>query len=208
VMLEKSQEWQPIVLFERLNQFWECWCDGEFIDTAPENLPQKKMQLLRKQVGDRETNLGLRQIDVYAGLNIFILLLSLNHYAQERNDLKDKIYFYPNGKSENGRNINFRRLLKVIHYADCLKSRNFQAIVGFCFSNPSLIDVTLADADLSGADLSSASLPDVDLSGTNLSGADFSEANLSNLIFDEWTDWEYVRGLDTAKTSPIASNNN
>jgi uncharacterized protein YjbI with pentapeptide repeats len=283
VMLEKSQEWQPIVLFERLNQFWECWCDGEFIDAAPENLPQKKMQLLREQVGDRETNLGLRQIDVYGGLNIFILLLSLNRYAQERNDLKDKIYFYPTGKSENGRNIKFQRLLKVIHYADCLDSRNFQSIVGFCFSNPSFIDVTLAGATLAGADLSNASLAgadlsiadlsgvdlsgailigadlssadlsnadlsnanlsgtdlrssnlneanlnNADLSGADLSGADlsgtsligadlsaadlsgiddlsgtdFSAANLSNVRFDDWTDWERVSGLDTAKNIP------
>jgi NACHT domain len=68
-MLATSNNWQPLRLFERLNQFWDEWCEGEFIDRTEDNLPQKKMKILKEQMPDRETLLGIRQVDVYTGLN-------------------------------------------------------------------------------------------------------------------------------------------
>lgn len=41
----KSSELDLIRLFERLQDFYLCWCDGVFIDAPPENLPQYKMRL-------------------------------------------------------------------------------------------------------------------------------------------------------------------
>ncbi|MGK7902994.1 MAG: NACHT domain-containing NTPase, partial [Hormoscilla sp.] len=99
-LLTASEEFRPVELFERLNDFYFRWCDGEFIDAPPENLPQKKMRQLREQ----GIQLGQRQVDVYAGLNVMILLLELHRYGQEREDLKDKIVFYlcgePNSEGE------------------------------------------------------------------------------------------------------------
>jgi NACHT domain len=98
VMLENSQEWNPVVLFERLNDFWKRWCDGEFIDAPPENLPQRKMRLLREQMPDLNTSLGLRQVDVFAGLNTLILLLSMCNYARSKDKLVNRVDFYPSDK--------------------------------------------------------------------------------------------------------------
>ncbi|WP_157749961.1 hypothetical protein [Dolichospermum compactum] len=39
--------------------------------------------------------LGQRQVDVYAGLNVMILLLAIQRYAQEDELLKEHIIFYP-----------------------------------------------------------------------------------------------------------------
>jgi len=63
---EKSL-FRPVELFQRLEDFYLRWCEGEFIDMLPESWPQKKMRQLRDQL--KTQKLGQRQIDVYAGLN-------------------------------------------------------------------------------------------------------------------------------------------
>ena len=192
VMLQNGQEWDPIILFERLNQFWESWYSGEFIDAPLGNLPQKKARLLREQMPDRENKLGLRQVDVYGGLNILILLLWLHRYAQNHSELKREIDFHLNGKSACGSNPHPERLLKVIHYANCLETSNFSSIVGFYLSRANLSRTDLRGANLSCADLSYASLSEVDLRGANLRGANFSRANLSDANLSR----VYLRGAD------------
>jgi Pentapeptide repeats (8 copies)/NACHT domain len=201
VMLEDGQEWQPVILFERLNDFWERWCDGEFIDAPPENLPQRKMRLLREQMPDQEAKLGLRQVDVYTGLNILILLLGLHRYAQNQDGLKDKIHFYPSSYSINHPLTS--RLLQIFYYSDSLKIGNFHSTVGFAMNSADLSHAYLSCAnlgsaclrhaclrhaylgcaylgcaDLSGADLSGADLSSADLRYANLSDADLSSADL------------------------------
>jgi uncharacterized protein YjbI with pentapeptide repeats len=178
VMLEDSQEWQPIVLFERLNDFWERWCDGEFIDAPPENLPQKKMRSLREQMPDHETKLGLRQVDIYTGLNVLILLLSLHRYAQTQDTLKDKIHFYPSGNpTEHSRPL---RLLNVSYYSNCVDIGGFRTIVGFALPCADLRRADLRSADLRSADLRRADLSSADLSSADLRRADLSSADLSS----------------------------
>ncbi len=44
--------------------------------------------------------LGQRQVDIYAGLNVMILLLELHRYAQERDEFKEQMIFYPSGKNQ------------------------------------------------------------------------------------------------------------
>ncbi|MEG4231623.1 pentapeptide repeat-containing protein [Microcoleus sp. Pol11C3] len=200
---------RPVELFERLENFYLRWCEGEFIDAPPENLPQKKMRLLRDQLKTQE--LGQRQIDVYAGLNVMILLLELHRYGQETPEFKDKMVFYPCGKpNAEGELDDAIRLLRLIGYSRCVGYFDFLQTVGTFLSGANLSganlggvelcgadlggaklnganlngaelsDAYLWDADLSGAHLSSAHLSSAHLSDANLSGADLSRANLSD----------------------------
>jgi Pentapeptide repeats (8 copies) len=161
-MLATSDDWQPLRLFDRLNQFWEEWCEGEFIDRTEDNLPQNKMKTLKQQISERETKLGIRQVDVYTGLN---LLLELHRYAQGKDELKDKIIFYPSGKPVPDRATT--RLLKVIHYSESIEIYTFYNLKLF----------------LSGAELSRADLNGAELQHTNLSGANISDAYLIRANF-------------------------
>ncbi|MBE9009726.1 pentapeptide repeat-containing protein [Pseudanabaenaceae cyanobacterium LEGE 13415] len=197
-LLTRSNEFKPVKLFERLNIFYELWYEGTFIDALPgENLPQEKMRLLREQLPEQEKPLGLRQVDVYAGLNVLILLLELHRYARSRDELKEKIVFYLDGQPTE----NYApRLLNVISYSDCAKWVGFSFVVGAFLAYANLHNATLyranfahADfyfADLSDADLAwssfycanldSANLDSADLHSANFSGADLYFANLRN----------------------------
>ncbi|MEH2080407.1 MAG: hypothetical protein V7K89_10450, partial [Nostoc sp.] len=101
-LLAESSEFHDVErlcqLFQRLEDFYFRWCDGEFIDAEDANLPLIKKKQLREQLPEREIELGLRQVDVYTGLNVMILLLELDGYALRKDDLKDKITFHPCGK--------------------------------------------------------------------------------------------------------------
>jgi len=188
---EKSL-FRPVELFQRLENFYWRWCEGEFIDMLPESLPQKKMRLLRDQLKTqvKTQDLGLRQIDIYAGLNVMILLLELHRYGQQRDEFKDKMVFYPCGKpNAEGKLDDAGRLLRLIGYSCCVGDFGFLPIVGRFLSR----------ANLSGAYLSGANLR-----GANLSGANLSERTLGYIRWDENTNWENVRGLDTAVNVPEA----
>jgi hypothetical protein len=70
-------------LFERLNDFYLRWCEGEFIEKYDATtLPQTKALGLQKY----DVKTGQRTVDIYTGLNILILLLELHRYAQESDD--------------------------------------------------------------------------------------------------------------------------
>ncbi|MEG5065749.1 pentapeptide repeat-containing protein [Microcoleus sp. B3-A4] len=174
---EESQ-FRPVELFQRLEDFYLRWCEGEFIDMLPESLPQKKMRLLRDQL--KTQKLGQRQIDVYAGLNVMMLLLELHRYGQQRDELKDKIMFYPCGKpNAEGRLDDASRLLRLIGYSYCIGYFGFVQTVRRFLSGANLSGAHLSGANLSGANLSGANLSRADLSGANLSRAELSGANLS-----------------------------
>ena len=169
---------RPVELFERLENFYLRWCEGEFIDAPPENLPQKKMRLLRDQL--KTQKLGQRQIDVYAGLNVMILLLELHRYGQEKDEFKDKIMFYPCGEpNAEGKLDDAIRLLRLIGYSCCVGYFGFLQTVGRFLSGANLSGANLSGANLSGANLNGANLSHANLSRANLSGANLSGANLS-----------------------------
>jgi NACHT domain/Pentapeptide repeats (8 copies) len=219
-MLATSNEWKPLRLFDRLNQFWEEWCDGEFIDRTEDNLPQKKMKILKEQMPEREIKLGIRQVDVYTGLNILILLLELHRYAQSRDEWKGQIVFYPSG--EVYLSSYTTELLKVIHYSESIKIGFFNQNLRCFFSGTDLTDANLSNVNLSNANLSNANLSDANFScvgfgGANLSGAnlssanlvgayfmnaDLSGANLSRIKWNELTHWTGVKGLTSAINVP------
>ncbi|MBD1826238.1 pentapeptide repeat-containing protein [Microcoleus vaginatus GB1-A2] len=169
---------RPVELFQRLEGFYRRWCEGEFIDMLPESLPQKKMRLLRDQL--KTQDLGQRQIDIYAGLNVMILLLELHSYGQQRDELKDKIMFYPYGEpNAEGKVEDASRLLRLIRYSCCVGDFGFLQTVGRFLSGANLSGANLRGANLRGANLSGANLSGANLIGANLSGANLIGANLS-----------------------------
>lgn len=172
VLLNQSPTFEPEALFHRLQDFYLRWSTGAMIDEEPPTLPQRKMQRLRRQQQYRERPLGQRQVDAYTGLNVMILLLELNRYARNRDELKQKIIFYPNGRSTMARSR--QRLLHISHYSQCIRAGAFGAIVG-----PFLSNVHLGSSDLCGLDLRGVNVSEADLSGTNLGGADLRGADLS-----------------------------
>jgi hypothetical protein len=187
-LFTESSEFQDVErlckLFERLEHFYLRWCDGEFIDAEDANLPQMKKKQLREQLPDRENHLGLRQVDVCTGLNVMILLLELNRYAQRKDDLKDKITFYPCGKPDTDQ-FDQGRLLAIIGYSHCLGVEAFNKNLGSFLSGADLMDTNLGSADLSSAKLNDANLSNANLSNANLivtklNDANLSRANLSN----------------------------
>ncbi|MDJ0675640.1 MAG: pentapeptide repeat-containing protein [Calothrix sp. MO_167.B42] len=168
-----NDEFRPISLFQRLEDFYQRWCAGEFIDAYTETLPQKKSRQLHEQ----KIELGQRQVDIYVGLNVMILLLELNRYGQSRSDLKKEIIFYPSGQPEKGRLTN--QLLRVINYSDVVGIRTFNQLVKQYLSGAYLGGAYLRDAYLNGAYLSGAYLRDVEFRGGDLSGGDLRGVNLS-----------------------------
>jgi uncharacterized protein YjbI with pentapeptide repeats len=173
----ENSELDLVRLFERLEHFYLRWCDGEFIDAPPENLPQYKMRLLKEQLPERDTPLGLRQVDVYTGLNVMILLLELHRYAKVKDELKDKIVFYPCSQPFTEKSDQ-ERLLRIIGYSQCLGAFAFNQILRVFLIGADLIGANLIGANLIGADLSEADLGEADLSRADLSEADLSRAGL------------------------------
>ncbi|MBD2302108.1 pentapeptide repeat-containing protein [Nostoc sp. FACHB-190] len=177
-LLIPSDEFRPVELFKRLENFYVRWFGGEFIDAPPENFPQKKMRLLQEQ-GIKQ---GQRQVDIYAGLNVMILLLELHRYAQGRDELKQQIIFYPSGEPQE--DTRTTQLLRIINYSEAIQLGNFTNLVGQFLRGSDLRGSDLRGADLRGADLRGADfshtdLRSADLRGSDLRGADFSHADLS-----------------------------
>jgi hypothetical protein len=156
-------------LFKRLESFYLDWSDGTFIDTTQDNQPQRKA----RQLQDYQVDVGQRQVDIHTGLNVLILLLETHRYAQTVEGLKTAIHFYPCGQPDTERHDD-ERLLRMIHYSDCLQLGTFNQSVGRFFGSADLRSV-----DLWGANLNSAKLDSVNLNGANLSGANLSNANLN-----------------------------
>ncbi len=179
-LLTKSDEFRPEKLFQRLSDFYWRWCDGEFIDSEGTTLPQTKMQELEEQIPDRKKYLGQRQVDVYTGLNIMILLLELHRYGQSPTGekIKQKLTFYPCGEpTANSQPKDATLLRRLINYSDCVGDNGFRDTVGRFLSN-----ADLSGANLKGANLYGANLKGANLKGANLEGAILSGANLEGAI--------------------------
>ena len=181
-LLNKSDEFQPVKLFERLEDFYFRWCDGEFIDAKGITLPQRKMSELEEQVPERETYLGQRQVDVYAGLNIMILLLELYRYGlSQAEETKEQLTFYPCGKpNDNNELEDSTLLLRLIGYSDCIGTGGFTDTVGRFLSGANLEAANLEAANLASANLEAANLEAANLESANLEAANLEAANLES----------------------------
>lgn len=187
VLLQQNAGLDWGVLYERLHEFYLRWSDGEFIelfDVAEENLPLGKARQLQKYGIGR----GQRQVDIYTGLNVLILLLELHRYGQSREEWQDKIRFHPCGELGT-EEFDRERLLRIIGYSECLEASTFRRELGQFLSGTDLSGVNLSgadfnDANLSGADLSDANLGSADFLFANLSDADISGTSLlfANLL--------------------------
>ncbi|NEN91290.1 MAG: low-complexity protein [Okeania sp. SIO3H1] len=231
-LLVKSQV-ELVVLFERLYEFYWNWSDGKFIEEREEVLPQKKT----RQLWQWGIESGQRQVDIYTGLNVMILLFELHRYGQyQQEELREQLHFYPCGKPGD-EEFDKTRLLRIIGYSQCLGKNAFVEIVGNflrCadlsyadlsyadFENADLENADLSYADLSytdffdakfkganlrHADIGYASLRGADLSNADLSGADsfladLSGVNLSNIKWDNDTNWSNTIGLHEAREVP------
>ncbi|MEH1814031.1 MAG: pentapeptide repeat-containing protein [Nostoc sp.] len=173
-LLRASSEFKPKEILQRLNKFYLDWCQGEFIDLHEgTTLPQKKARNLEKQAG---INLGQRQVDIFTGLNVIILLLELHRYAQTQDELKDNLVFYPCGKKDSD-NFDEQRLLRIIGYSNSVSLGTFSATVGYFLSG-----ANLSGTNLSGAILTDANLTGVILTRANLTRANFTDTNLTGAI--------------------------
>ncbi|MEM6434650.1 MAG: pentapeptide repeat-containing protein [Cyanobacteria bacterium P01_D01_bin.115] len=186
-----------VQLFERLHSFYQRWHEGEFINQGPldelpqqENLPLKKMQQLRNQ----GIPIGLKQVDVFAGLNVLILLFKLHAQAQPSSyphipegAPAPAITFYPCG-TPGTETFDKYRLLNLIHGADSLGVGTFTHTVGPHLARANFTHAELFGVDLFNAELSSANLKHVNLNraylvhaylfGADLFGANLKHANL------------------------------
>ncbi|NJR21636.1 MAG: NACHT domain-containing protein [Richelia sp. CSU_2_1] len=188
----EASQFRPVELFQRLEDFYLRWCEGEFIDMLPESLPQKKMCLLREQLKTQE--LGLRQIDIYAGLNVMILLLELHRYGQQRDDLKDKINFFPCGQP-GIKACDYGRFLRIISYSNSWGIGVFNSVIGSFLDSANLRGAYLSlanlrDANLRNANLGAANLRDANLRGADLRDADLRGADLRGTYLRDANLWE------------------
>ncbi len=184
-LLQQSDEFKPVELFERLEDFYFRWSDGEFIDAEGTTFPQTKMRELKEQVPEKDKHLGQRQVDVYAGLNAMILLLELHRYGQsQEEETKKQLIFYPCGRPNAEEQLEDPTLLlRLIGYSNCIGTGGFSNTVSRFLGSTDLSGAYLTRADLSGAylvraDLSGTYLMRADLSGARLVGTDLTVANL------------------------------
>ena len=175
--LLKESDLDRVLLFDRLHGFYRSWCEGDFLNQPPtENLPQKKMLQLPAQ----KIPIGLKQVDVFTGLNVLIVLFKLHAAAQPdcypnlpAEAPKPDICFHPCGEPRT-ETFDDEQLLKIIHYADSLEIGTFTRIVG-----PHLARANLAYAYLAYANLSCANLARANLARANLASADLARADLA-----------------------------
>ena len=180
-LLEKTQV-DLVLLFDRLNKFYLRWSEGKYIEASEDTLPQKKARQLQQQKIQR----GQREVDIYTGLNVLILLLELNRYAQSREDLQEKIVFYLCGQ-ENTKSFDRTRLLRVISYSQSLEAFGFNQRLGRFLQGANLSESIFQGADLRGFDLRDAVLRGTDLKiadlrGSNLQGANLKAVDLTNAV--------------------------
>ena len=184
-------------LFSRLRQFYKNWCSGLYVDKGPtENLPQRKMQQMRAV----EISLGLRQIDIYAGLNVIILLFVLHSYGQQNeNQSMNKCFqFHPCGDRTLGEDFNRNRMLSIVGYSQIISNFALSNTIGNAIDRYStgddgaisssafnntvgryLTGADLRDTNFNGAELSDSNLSGADLRGSELIGVYLRSANLS-----------------------------
>ncbi len=192
-LLTKHEDVRLDLLHRRLYDFYWRWGDGEFIDAPPENLPQQKMRRLREQMLDRDEKIGQRQVDVYTGLNVLIVLLELHRYglftqsspeSDNREDAKNPYAFHVCTRPDS-EDFDNSRLLRIIGVSHCLNSFTFVGLVNHFLYNINLFGVYLHHTNLAGAnfhntDLDSASLSNAYLVNTNFSHADLRHADISH----------------------------
>ncbi|MEL7359371.1 MAG: pentapeptide repeat-containing protein [Cyanobacteria bacterium J06560_6] len=165
-----------VPLFQRLEQFYDDWCEGNFVDSAPsENWPQIKMMQLKAV----EIDTGLRPVDIYAGINVLLLLFVLHGFGQQQVKADDKspLHFHPCGDPDSNA-MDGEKLLRMIGYSQLIRLDYFTSVFGHHLRNADLRSVDFRNADLRTVDFGSVDLSNADLRNANLRSAHLSNANL------------------------------
>ncbi len=169
------------IVFERLESFFLQWCQGKFIEDCDFNIPIQTSKKLKQHLSTlRQVDTpGSRQVDIFTGLNVFILLMKFHQM-----DIP---------------NVNFN-ISQIIDRAN--QSLEFSSLIGYCnIIFPSAF-VKIVGKFMSGAQLQNAHLRRVDLEesilvGANLSGADLCRADLTNAnLQGAIMEGTYLRGGD------------
>ncbi len=188
-LLDNSQEfnkadvwgkWPAVKLFKHLRSFYESWVR----EKTDEQIPARKLAEQKQQQLQPGIQRKAEQVDVFAELNVMILLLELHRYAERKDNLRGKIVFYPCG--QNGipgfDSVQLRRLIAYSNFnLGNLQEYTFAKIVGPFLSETRLNEANLSGLDLSGANLSKANLIDADLSNATLTGATLTDAYLNSV---------------------------
>ncbi|MHC5770569.1 MAG: NACHT domain-containing protein [Nostoc sp.] len=178
-LLDSEGQFQYLKLFERLEDFYHNWCQGKFISRFPKNLPLNQMQKFQTE----KILLDLREVDIFTGLNVMILLLDIHRYAQTQDELKDKVAFFPCGEKDS-ENFDSERLLRIISYSNSVNLSTFSSTIGSFLPRAYLYGAYLYGANFDGANLDGANLSDAYLFRANLLFANLSSANLSSANLD------------------------
>lgn len=176
-LLSDSTHQKKERLFQRLHHFYLNWCEGLYIENASsENWPKHKVVQM-KAVG---VQIGLIQVDIYAGLNVIILLFKLHFYSQrEESQDKDVLSGFNPCGDPSTEDFDCDKLLRIISYSRTASPNLFRDTVGCHLAGADLRKANLCGVDLMGVDLSYANLESTDLSRADLNKANLSEANLS-----------------------------
>jgi len=125
-------------------------------------------------------------VEVFAGLNVLIILFKLHAAAQPHSYPNlpadappPAISFHPCSTPQTEA-FDRNQLLKIIYFADALGWGTFASSVGPHLFRANLLHANLYSANLRRVNLSSADLHNVNLSYACLYGTDLSNADLSN----------------------------
>ncbi|MEL6601742.1 MAG: pentapeptide repeat-containing protein [Cyanobacteria bacterium J06614_10] len=180
-------------LFARLENFYQRWCDGKFIDAEGTTFSQKMMNRLKKDLPNQNLYLGQHEVEVFTVLNALILILELQRFCKRSDGELPVISFHPCGRRKVKRNSDEDidqtkdvyeiqdkdRLLHIIGLSHCLGADGFTKTIGANLSGVDLSGANLSGVDLSGANLSKANLANTSLRQSNLTDANLTGAELS-----------------------------
>lgn len=172
------------VLFQRLEDFYQFYCQGRWLDEEVVSSARSHFQALGNP-------LNTLQIDAAAGLNVFLLLCAIAKETQ--------IPFFPCGNPNFFQEFDPHRLLTFIGRTVALSPTAFwqrsrhslsqMQLAGACLNRLMLAEANLWQANLSGAELIgvnlvNANLQEANLSWANLTGADLYGANFTGARLD------------------------
>ncbi|MBE9113589.1 pentapeptide repeat-containing protein, partial [Nodosilinea sp. LEGE 07298] len=187
-------------LFDRLYSFYLSWQDGDFIDSLTENLPQRKQRQIQDFRSSSNQKLGIRQIDVFTGLNTLCLILNIKKLSSIE---KDDFYPFGNPSKLMNEDWTYLTLSRLINYSSCVSPTIFLRVVGPHLQGVNISRQFLESANLSFLNLENANIQNSYLFAANLTNANLKNANLTGarlegIYWNEYTNWDNVIGLDKA----------
>jgi uncharacterized protein YjbI with pentapeptide repeats len=178
----KEAKSKLISLFDRLTVFFEKWCRAEFINNCTAHIPLRIAMRLEHEIGPHK-------VDVYTGVNLFMILMKLHQLQIEEirlNMCEDR-----DGKQTLG------KLSSIISYCNAMAESKFVEVAGRFMAEAYLAGSDLRQVNLKGATLVNSDLSEADLCRADLTRADCENANLANA---------YLRAADLKEVNLYKAN--